>query len=162
MFSKQRQRCAPKRESGVIWAEAAITIPLFMLIMFSAVYILFFFFKVIRFQYDVADVARTTFSSPLAERGTKDWQSYLTNTLDQRASGLGLETIPSQYAEVSFSGAASGTAWAGASSARPGDLFSIVITLSEPVIPGSFLGISVPDFKVQTKAVAVVQMRQSE
>jgi hypothetical protein len=135
---------------------------MFMVIMLSALYILFFFFKVIRFQYDVADVTRSTFASTAAERGTQDWRSYLDQSLDTRASGLGLVTVPSRSSEVTFSGSSTGASWGAASNAKPGELFSIVVTISEPVISGAMFGISLPNFTVQTKAVAVVQMRQSE
>lgn len=155
--------------------EAAIVLPFFIVILFITINLMVFCFHMLTFQYEVADITRQTFILSGASRAEvmgvsnpPSWQDFLVNQINQKATEIGLSTKDpaspgSGSATISFSPTRNGcAAWSCAAVAESGDIFTISITIKEPVFGAKLAGISWQEVSVQLKAIAFVQQAQLE
>ena len=63
-ISGKFQHLAGKQESGSVAVEAAVGIPLFLGIMFTAIQLLWFCFQLLTFQYQLANITSNVFLDP--------------------------------------------------------------------------------------------------
>jgi Flp pilus assembly protein TadG len=156
------QKARSRSQHGAAMVEAAIVLPLFLAIMLISMKILVVCFHFLRFQYEVSEITRQAFVQNASQRSNLDWQTFVVNNINSRAASIGLATAsPAQNATVSFSNC---TGWNCSQTAQIGDIFSISIPLSEPVLgSGSAIaGISWQNLTITAKAVAFVQQEENE
>jgi len=152
-------------ESGGVVVEAAVALPLFLGILLAGLYLLLFCFQMLRFQYDVAESTRETFTRNRAARGNVGWGTYLIAQLGNRSRDLGLP--PWQLENVTFSTCALGgdpqqrLALCGAQ-AQPGESVSLVFAVTQQFGLANLGGITLPDMTFRTKSIAVIQMTEGE
>jgi hypothetical protein len=161
-------------EAGAVVVEAAVVLPFFLIVMFITVNVMIFCFHMLRFQYEVADITRQTFilngesrASVTEATTSPTWRDFLVSQINSRAADIGINTpepASSSGTEVSFSPTRlSGCqAWNCAASAESGDIFTISITIKEPVFGAKLAGISWQEIAVKLKAIAFVQQPESE
>jgi hypothetical protein len=154
-------------QSGAVFVEATIALPFFLGIMFVTMLLLFFCFRVLSFQYALAEVTRETFSRDSSRRGGQNWQSYWTTQLGSRTDNLGLvaEDVNGAGladASVAFTNESCSTGWSCSQSAGPGDIFSVSLTLTVPIFPQNLGGISLPQIQFSSRSIAAIQMRENE
>jgi hypothetical protein len=156
-----------KRQRGAVFVEATIALPFLLGIMFVTMLLLFFCFRILSFQYAMAEVTRETFSRDSTSRGGQTWQDYWTTQMGARTDNLGLiagdiygRSLGS--AEVVFTNANCSTGWSCSQSAEPGDIFSVALTLTVPILPQNLGGISLPQIQFSSRTIAAIQMRESE
>jgi hypothetical protein len=173
---KQRHYNKTKlHQRGAVMVEAAIVLPFFILLLFIAINIMVFCFHMLRFQYEVADITRQTFTLNGSNRALVSgatnpptWQDFLVGEINKKATEIGLNTTEpaspaSGTASIAFSPARNNcTSWACAVWAESGDVFTISITIKEPVFGAQLAGISWQEISVQLKAVAFVQQAELE
>lgn len=63
-ISRKFQHLAGKQESGSVAVEAAVGIPFFLGIMFTAIQLLWFCFQLLTFQYQLANITSNVFLGP--------------------------------------------------------------------------------------------------
>lgn len=165
-------------ESGATMVQAALALPLFLALLLGSIRILLICYQGIRFQYEVSETTRMTFTLDQAARGGKTWQRYFSDTFASRARNAGLSglrfetsvdgasTIPANNITVNHIVLVNATPipsaqWPG-STAKPGDTFSVQITSSEPLIPNNLGGIASPSVKLTAKAVAMIHRAENE
>lgn len=144
--------------------EAAIVLPVFLSVILITMNIALFCYRLLSFQYAVSDITRQAFVSTAAERGTADWKVFIEGRINTRAAELGLITripnLPNDKYTIQFSPSCTG--WNCAGTARPGDIFAITITVTEPLFGSVLQGISWQQISMSTKAIAFVQYREAE
>jgi Flp pilus assembly protein TadG len=165
-------------ESGATMVQAALALPLFLALLFGSIRILLICYQGIRFQYEVSETTRMTFTLDKNARGGKTWQGYFSDTFASRARNAGLSglrfetspdgasTIPANNITVNYIVLVNGTPttslqWPG-NTAKPGDTFSVQITSSEPLIPNKLGGIASPSLVLTAKAVAMIHRAEDE
>jgi Flp pilus assembly protein TadG len=156
------QKAQLSSEHGAAMVEAAIVLPVFLAIMLISMKVMVLCFHFLRFQYEVSEITRQAFVQSASQRNNLDWQTFIVNNINSRAASIGLATSsPAQNATVSFSNC---SGWPCSQSAQVGDIFSISIALSEPVLGAgsSIAGISWQNLTMTAKAVAFVQQEQNE
>jgi hypothetical protein len=144
-------------EHGAALVEAAVALPMFLGVVFASFHLLVFCFQMLRFQYDVAESTRETFTTNSVGRGGDSWQSFLSRRLANRSADL---YLPAWNLDVTFSECTNG--WACAPDAQPGQSVALVFSVTQAFGLGSLGGISVPDITFKTKSIAVIQMAESE
>jgi hypothetical protein len=145
----------PRGERGATFVEASVALPAFLMILLSAFYLLHYSFQLQAFQYQVAETMRETFTLNSSARGNRGWERFFEQKLRERSTG----TFPAFTIEsVNFSPCTAASGWGCAVSATPGTMVSLNVKADKD-FGLSFLT-KVIGFK--TKAVAVVQMRQTE
>jgi len=151
------------KEQGAAMVEAAIVLPLFLAIMLISLRALIVCYHFLQFQHEVSEITRQAFVLNSSQRGNLTWQNYLVNQINSRASQIGLFTqTPASQAIVQFSNC-SVADWSCSATATMGDIFSITINITEPVINnGSLAGISWQNIPLSTKSIAFVQQPESE
>lgn len=147
-------------ESGAVAAEAAIGLPLLLGILFVSMQLLYFCFRFLSFQFAVAEITRETFTLNSLQRGAATWQSYFETNLAQQSESLNMN--PEQDIQVAFSNSACSGGWGCSVSAQPGDTFSVIATITEPIFAQNIGGITLPEITFSTRAVATIQMRETE
>ena len=160
--SKYTRRMKPKMngESGAAAAEAVVGLPVLLGILFVSMQLLYFCFRFLSFQFAVAEVTRETFTLNHLQRGSRGWQAYFENNLMEQSEALNMN--PDQDIQVTFSSSACNGGWECSASARPGDTFSVVATVTEPIFAQIIGGITLPEITFSTRAVATIQMRETE
>lgn len=163
MLNFQSYDNSSSKERGAAMVEAAIVLPLFLAIMFFSIRALIVCYHFLQFQHEVSEITRQAFVLNASQRGNLSWQNYLVNKIDSRASQIGLTTqTPASQATVQFSNC-SVADWSCSATATMGDIFSITINITEPVINyGSLAGISWQNIPLSTKSIAFVQQPESE
>jgi hypothetical protein len=152
-------------EDGGAVVEAAVALPLFLGIVLAALYLLFFCFQMLRFQYDVAESTRETFTRNSQARGDAAWGTYLIDQLNSKSRDLSLP--PWNLESVTFSGCSLGDtpeeklATCG-QVAQPGESVSLVFKVTQEFGLNNIGGITLPNITFRTKAVAVIQMTEAE
>lgn len=155
--------------------EAAVVMPIFLAILLISMYLMVLSFKVLRFQYEISDIARQTFLLTPSQRASvagaagipMSWRAFLDAQIDGKLSAIGFSSSlqklrPNNY-NVQFSPARLGcVAWDCAASAMPGDVFSITITLNEPMFGATLAGLSWQVLSIDTKVIAFVSRPQNE
>jgi hypothetical protein len=162
-------------EHGAVMVEAAIVLPFFLVILFITVNMMVFCFHMLQFQYEVADITRQTFilngsgrASVMGVSNPPSWQEFLVGQMNQKASDIGLSTqnpasLDSGTAAISFSPARNNcTSWDCSALAESGDIFTVSITIKEPVFGAKLAGISWQEISVKLKAIAFVQQAELE
>lgn len=144
-------------EHGAALVEAAVALPMFLGIVLAAFYLLLLCFQILRFQYDVAESTRETFTTNSAGRDGDGWQTFLSRRLTGRSADLHL---PTWSLDVTFSGCTDG--WACAQNAQPGQSVALVFSIKKAFGLRGLGGISLPDITFKTKTIAVIQMTESE
>jgi len=172
MPHKERRNRERQKELGATMVEAAIAMPLFLAILFTSMWLLVLCFKLLRFQYELADITRQTFLlTPLQRSGVAvgggagiGWQAFLEDQVTKRLQSIGLSSsLGANNYNVQFSPArAMCEGWGCAGTAQPGDVFSITVTLNEPVFGANLANISLQRLSIDTKAIAFVLQAQNE
>jgi hypothetical protein len=152
-------------EAGSVIVEAAVALPLFLGISLAALYLLVLCFQILRFQYDVAESTRETFTRNRDARGGKAWGTYLVDQLNNKSHDLALP--PWHLESVAFSGCTFGgtpedTLTNCGQIARPGESVSIVFRITQDFGLENLGKITLPSMTFRTKTVAVIQMMEEE
>ena len=147
-------------QSGAAAAEGALALPVLIGVLFACMSLHYFCYQFLSFQFAVAEVTRQTFSLNLAQRGALTWQTYFQQNLTQQSQAFGINQ--QQNVQVTFSTAACGNGWGCSAAAQPGDTFSVVATVTQPILFPSIGGVTLPALTFSTQAVAVLQMRETE
>jgi hypothetical protein len=147
-------------ESGAVAAEAAIGLPVLLGTLFVSMQLLYFCFRFLSFQFAVAEVTRQTFTLNSAQRGNRGWQAYFEENLREQTEKFNMN--PEQNIQIAFSNPACSNGWLCSLSAQPGDTFSVVAIVTEPIFAQNIGGITLPEITFSTRAVATIQMRETE
>ncbi len=157
--------------------EAAIVLPIFLVMMTTMMKIAVFCFHMLRFQYEVSEITRQAFTLDADTRaavaggsGPMSWENFIVSQINLQAQSIGLATQnPADktatdpnavsYAFVSPTVTYS-DAWDHADIAEPGWVFSLSISLKEPIFGSTLAGISWASIPFTVKAIAFVQMKQ--
>jgi hypothetical protein len=155
------------RQGGAVYVEASIALPFLLGILFVTMLLLFFCFRILSFQYAMAEVTRETFTRDSSGRNGQSWQEYWSAQLAARTDNLGLiaQDLNGRNlgsAEVAFTNANCNTGWDCSQFAEPGDIFSVALTLTIPVFPQTLGGVSLPRIQFSSRTIAAIQMRESE
>jgi hypothetical protein len=152
--------------------EAAVVMPLFLAFLLVSMYVMVLCFKILRFQYEIADLTRQTFLlTPLQRAQVASgggagigWEDFLRDQLAERLQIIGLASpLEPSIDNVQFSSAMGVCeGWNCASTAKTGDIFSISFTLNEPVFGATLASVSWQRLSVETKAIAFVLKPQNE
>lgn len=159
---KRNARKRRSSESGGAFVEATIALPLFLAMLLFSVYLLYFSFKLLRFQYGLSEATRETFTKKRIDRGDKNWDEFL---LDQMKDVDGTKwNLPGiDLKQARFLPCAETHHWDCAGSAKPGDTFLIQYEITDRLLGDvSIAGIYLPSISFQAKAVATIQMSQNE
>jgi hypothetical protein len=164
-------------ESGATMVEAAIALPLFFAVLLGSIRILVICYEGIRFQYEVSETTRITFTSDKAARGGKVWEDYFKETLATRASksglsGLGVKDngngkftiekdITPKHIFKNKGKQEIVKRWP-PTSAKPGETVSIEISSEEPLLPEALADIASPTITLTAKAVAMINRGADE
>jgi hypothetical protein len=160
-------------EAGAAMVEAAVVLPIFLVTMMMMMQIAIFCFHLLQFQYEVSEIVRQTFVLNAKQRaiiagqsGNMEWQPFVVSQINKKAEHLRLATkAPADSASIIFTSSKTEKTckgWSCASKANPGHVFSLSITLKEPIFGSMLAGISLPNMSVNVKAIAFVQRSQSE
>jgi hypothetical protein len=172
VLTKKEAEC---NEHGAVMVEAAIVLPFFIVILFITVNLMVFCFHMLQFQYEVADITRQTFilngsgrASVMGVSNPPSWEQFLVEQINRKASEIRLSTqnpasTNSGTASISFSPVRNNcTSWACSALAESGDIFTVSITIKEPVFGAKLAGISWQEISVKLKAIAFVQQTELE
>lgn len=136
--------------------QAALVLPLFLGLLFLSIKILMASYKMLMLQDIVAEVTREAFTKTYAQRGSVSWQNYIQTNIFNRAKAVGVtEAKKSGATATSFWSSANPIESPAASSAVAGDIYSLWITVNEPVLAS---GLGVGSIPLKAKGIAVVQM----
>ena len=154
-------------QSGAVYIEAALALPIFLGITFVTILLLLFCYRIVSFQYAMAEATRETFSRDSTGRNSQTWQQYWLAELGARTSGLGLVTRDLygrdlSSAQVTFTNNSCSSGWNCSQFAEPGDIFSVTLTLTVPVFPQSVGGVSLPQIEFSSRSIAAIHIRESE
>ncbi len=151
--------------------EAAVVLPIFLVIMLTMIKIAFFCFQILRFQYEVSEITRQAFTlgadhraTVAGQSGTLGWQQFIVSQINLKAESIGLATkTPANNALIVFA-SESGTCrtWSCAAQAEPGQVFSLSIDLNEPIFGTTLADISWTSMPFTVKAIAFIQSYQNE
>lgn len=158
---KRNARKRRSSESGGAFVEATIALPLFLAMLLFSVYLLYFSFKLLRFQYGLSEATRETFTKKRIDRGDKNWGDFLTDQMkDIDGTKWNLTNVTLKQAH--FLPCNTSSNWACHDSAKPGDTFLIQYEIRDDLLPNSVAGIELPSISFQSKAVATIQMEEGE
>jgi hypothetical protein len=164
-----RLEASPKREvRGAAMVEAVIVLPVLLSVIFIFMSLALFCFRLLTFQFWVSDLTRETFIYTKEDRKGANWQPYLESQLALRAQEIGLTTrIPntdSNKYKIQFSRplAQPCEGWQCGANARPGDIFSITVTVTEPLFSRVLADISWQQISMSAKGIAFVNYRENE
>ncbi len=162
---------ANRSEAGATMVEAAVVLPLLLVIMITIIQIAIFCFHILRFQYEVSEITRQTFSLRADHRATvagqvgiMGWRPFLESRINLQAQAIGLATRePTTTASAIFAHP-DGTcaAWSCAEQAVPGWVFSLSIRLEEPIFGSRLANISWAKFPFTVNAIAFVQFQEND
>ncbi len=152
-------------QSGGALVEAAVVLPLFLGIILASLYLLLFCFQMLRFQYDVAESTRETFTKNRQDRGNASWGAYLLAQLSTRSRDLNLPAWTLE--DVTFSGCNAGgtpqdTLALCGQMAEPGQSVSLIFAITQNFGLQDIGDLSLPEITFRTKSVAVIQMTEAE
>jgi hypothetical protein len=152
-------------EAGSVIVEAAVALPLFIGISLAALYLLTFCFQILRFQYDVAESTRETFTRNRDARDGKTWGTYLVDQLNNKSRDLALpawhlESVA--FSSCTFGGSPEDTLTNCGPIAQPGESVSMVFRITKEFGLQNIGEITLPSITFRTKSVAVIQMTEEE
>lgn len=176
-----------QRERGATLVEAALILPLFLAILFISIQLMLVSYRLLRFQYEVAEATRQTFTLNSSERGNIPYVQFLQAQLIQRAQAAGmsqnLASVKIKYETSPLSSAPSTAAPSIVLSQgcggpplfnpigggppvsnppSPGSLCQVSVTVQETLFNGKFLNIGLPAINITARGIAFVQQQETE
>lgn len=168
MIDPKRRAKINDSESGAAMVEAAVVLPVFLVVMFISMNASLFCYRLLSFQYEVSDITRQTFVLSASQRtqitGQSSWRNFLETRINTRARELGLLTSsPATSATVQFAtGDTPCTGWTCANQVTAGDIFSITVSIQEPIFGSGLARISWLSVTTQAKAIAFIHQLERE